>query len=748
VGGVLTVNNTANAFVVGGQTLDLTGATPVTVTTGLFNATSGTVNYTGALGQALFGTTYQNLGTSGGAGADKTATAGVTFTGTFTNAAGTIVDFGANTLVGTGATFANSGTLRSTGTVTVDATAAIGGTFEYYNSTTSQSVAPAFYTNLTVSGGAAAVGQKNFSGLTKISALYTFGGANRNYGAGTIEFDGAGAQTITGETNYNIVTLSGAGAKTLASALTLAGAFTHAGGQLDINVGGSLTLGTTASFAVLNINGTGALTGGTGLATFGSAVSIAAAGGNLTAGSGGLQFSNTVSNAGTITVGATRAMTVSNSLTNTGTLTFNATSVLTFNQAGAQAVPSAMYGTLALAGGNTKTLSGATGVATSLTTSGTTNVTISGGTTSLSASATAQFDGDLTTTGTFDASAAGTTTTFNGAAQNITGTPITFVNLTLNGSAGKVSSVGLTVNGALTPTQGITMSGASVLTMGASGTVGAFGALKEVHGLMTVNAPAAATYKMNNEFTSVVFSGADVGRTFTLNNQAATNPFGGYAAATDVNRKVTASYTNWSTGTATVQIAYRYGERSTNGGSENSLRYFRNDPSVSTNKIGTGFAMSRTNASAADAANTDLGRLSLAGVQPTAGVGPVQTKLNSGEVVVMSARAAAFYTVANTADFNTGSTWDEGTVPSATDDAFIENTAITIASGASNTVKTLAIAAGKDLTLNSGAGTLTVSNGVTNNGTLTVGPTRTLDITAGDLVNAGSITNNGTITVQ
>jgi hypothetical protein len=746
VGGVLTVNNTGFAFVVGGQTLDLTGTSPVTVSAGSFNATSGTVNYSGAVPQALFGTTYQNLGASGGAGNDKSAGGAVTVTGTITTAASTIVDFLGNTFVGTGATYANSGTLRAGGIVTIDATAAIGGTFEYNRATTTQNVAPAFYTNLTLSNGVGATGGKFFSGLTKISGVYAVGGADRNYAASTatVEFNGAGAQTITGESNYYAVTLSAAGTKTLTSTMALTNVFSHSGGQLDINAGGSLTLGTTATSAVLNINGTGALTGGSGQATFGAAVDVAAVGGNLTAGAGLLQFNSTLSNAGTITVGAGKFMTLSNSFTNTGTLAFSATSTLTFNEAGAQAVPAATYGNLALAGGNTKTLSGATGVATALTTSGTTNVAISGGTTALSASATAQFDGDLTTTGTFDASAASTTTTFNGAAQNITGTAITFTNLTLSGSADKSSSVGLTVNGAFTPTNGITMSGGSALTMGPSGTVGTYGALKEVKGLMTVNAATAATFKMNNEYTSVAFTGADVGRTFTFNNQPATAPFVGYSAATDVNRKVTATYSNWSTGTATVQIAYRYAERSTNGGSENLLKYFRNDPSVSTNKVGTGFTVSRTNASAADLVNTDLGRLSLAGVLPTAGTALIA----SGNVVVLSARAAAFYTIVNTADFNTGSTWDEGTVPSATDDAFIQNTAITLASGASNTVKTLTIAVGKDLTLSNGTGTLTVTNGVTNNGTLTVGSTRTLDITTGDLVNAGTVTNNGTITVQ
>jgi fibronectin-binding autotransporter adhesin len=750
VGGVLTVNNTGFAFVVGGQTLALTGASPVTVSAGSFNATSGTVNYSGATPQALFGTTYQNLGASGGGGNDKSAGGAVTATGTITTAASTVIDFQGNTFVGTGATYANSGTLRAGGIVTIDATAAIGGTFEYNRATTTQNVAPAFYTNLTLSGGAVAAGGKFFSGLTKISGVYAVGGANRDYATSTatVEFNGGGAQTITGESNYYAVTLSAAGGKTLASALTLTNVFTHTSGQLDINAGGSLNLGTTASFAVLNINTTGALTGGSGLATFGSATAVTAAGGGLTAGSGGLQFSNTLANAGTITVAAGRAMTLSNTFTNTGTLTFAATSTVTFNQAGAQSVPTASYGNLALAGGNTKSLSGATGIVTALTTSGTTSVAISGGTTTLSPSATAQFDADLTTTGTFDASAATTTTTFSGAAQTISGTPIIFTNLTLSGSADKSSGVGLTVNGVFTPTQGISMTGGSVLAMGASGTVGTYGALKEVKGLMTVNAGAAATYKMNNEFTSVAFSGIEAGRTFTLNNQPITNPFGGYVAATDVNRKVTATYSNWVTSTATVQIAYRFGERSTNGGSENSLRYFRNDPSVSTNKIGTGFVMSRTNSGAADLANADLGRLSLAGVQATGGAGPVQTKLNSGDVIALSARAAAFYTVANTADFNTGATWDEGTVPTATDDAFIQNTAITILTGASNTVKTLTIAVGKDLTLNNGAGGLTASNGLTNNGTLTIGTGRTLDITIGDLVNAGTVTNNGTITVQ
>lgn len=745
VGGALTVNNVANAFVVGGQTLILTGATPVTVSAGSFNASSGTVNYTGAIAQALFGATYQNLGTSGGAAADKTATAGVTVTSTITNAASTIVDFGANTFTGTGATISNSGALKSAGTVSVDATAAIGGTFEYYKAT-GQNVAPAYYTDLTLSG----AGTKSFSGTTKISGVYTVGGGARDYATGTstVEFNGGGAQTITGESNYYAVTLSAAGGKTLASAMTLTNAFSHTGGLLDINTGGSLALGTTASFAVLNINGSGLLTGGSGLATFGSPVVVTAAGGNLTAGAGGLSFSNTLSNAGTVTVGAGRAMTLSNTFTNTLTLSFASTSTVTYNQAGAQGVVAASYGNLALAGGNTKTLNGTIGIATSLATSGTTNVTIaSGGVTTLSASATANFDGDLTTTGTFDPIASGTTTTFSGGAQNISGTAITFTGLTLSGSADKVSTVDLTVNGAFTPTQGIAMNSSKTLTMGSSGTVGTYGALKEVKGLMTVNAPSAATYKMSNEYTSVVFTNAEPSRTYTLNNEPATAPFGGYSATTDINRKVTATYSTWTLGTATVQIAYRYGERSTIGGSENSLRYFRDDPTVSTNKVGTGSVISRTNAQIADLANTDLGRLSLAGVQPTAGSGSVYSKINSPNVIVMSARAAAFFTVVNSGDYNTGSTWDEGTVPILTDDAFIENTGITHASGATNTVKSVTIAAGKDLTLSDGTGTLTVTNGVTNNGTLTVGTTRLLDIT-GTLTNAGAITNNGTITVQ
>ncbi len=530
------------------------------MTAGTFDATaaSSTVNYSGAAAQALYGTSYVNLGASGGAGNDKTAGGSVTVTGTLTNAASTVIDFGTNTFVGTGATLlTNSGILKAAGTVTIDATAAVGATFEYSKTTATQAVAPAYYTSLTLSGGSGATGQKNFSGLTKISGLYTVGGANRDYATSTatIEFNGGSAQTITGESNYYAVTLSAAGTKTLASAMTLTNAFSHTGGQLDINTGGSLQLGTTASFVALNINGTGSLTGGSGTATFNNAVAVAAAGGSIAAGAGTLAFSSTLNNVGTITLGATRAMTLSNTFTNTGILAFNATSTVTYNQAGAQAVVPATYGNLALTGGNTKTLSGTTGIATALTTSGT-DVTIGSGTTTLSASATAQFDGNLVTTGTFDASAATTTTTFNGGAQSISGTAVTLTNLALSGTDNKSSSVDLNVNGTFTPTQGITMSGASVLAVGASGTIGTYGALKEVAGLMTVNAPSAATYRMNNEYTSVAFSSAETNRTFTLKNQPATNPFGGYSASTDVNRKVTATYANWTLGTATMQVAY------------------------------------------------------------------------------------------------------------------------------------------------------------------------------------------------
>ena len=247
VSNILTVNTGANSLLLGNGTLNLGGAAPITLTTGTIDFASGTVNYDGNIDQAVYGTTYKNLGTSSTAAHTKLAGAPVTVSsgGTLTNASLTTLDFGANTFIGTGATFANSGTLKSAGTVTVTPAVAIGGTFEY---DAAQTVAPASYTNLTF----AVAGAKTFtSGSTySIAGIYTPGAAANIYTGSTIVYNSAAALQTIADVSYANLTFS---TNTKAWALTAprtitgdlnlgAGSATTVSGAFPLNVTGNIIL--------------------------------------------------------------------------------------------------------------------------------------------------------------------------------------------------------------------------------------------------------------------------------------------------------------------------------------------------------------------------------------------------------------------------------------------------------------------------------------------------------------------------
>ena len=103
-------------------------------------------------------------------------------------------------------------------------------------------------------------------------------------------------------------------------------------------------------------------------------------------------------------------------------------------------------------------------------------------------------------------------------------------------------------------------------------------------------------------------------------------------------------------------------------------------------------------------------------------------------------------TLANNADWNTAGSWDEGYVPTATDDVEINHTGITISSNA--VAATLVINASKSLSVN--GANLTVSGNATNNGTVTVSASRQFQVGSsgtGTLNNTGTVTNDGTVLV-
>ncbi len=190
---------------------------------GTFTAGSSTVDYTNTTGgQSVTALNYYNLTTSNTSGVN-------TLTGS----------------IGIGNVFTPSaGALTSAGTSTVN----------FNNSTGGQSV-PAFnYYNLTTSNTS---GVNTLVGSIGISNVFTpSAGALTSAGASTVEYNNAGAQTITSFT-YNNLTLTSAvsATKTLGGAVTVNGNLTvnvnntmdDAGYQITGNAGGtfSLAAGTT-----------------------------------------------------------------------------------------------------------------------------------------------------------------------------------------------------------------------------------------------------------------------------------------------------------------------------------------------------------------------------------------------------------------------------------------------------------------------------------------------------------------------
>jgi len=100
-----------------------------------------------------------------------------------------------------------------------------------------------------------------------------------------------------------------------------------------------------------------------------------------------------------------------------------------------------------------------------------------------------------------------------------------------------------------------------------------------------------------------------------------------------------------------------------------------------------------------------------------------------------------------------GSTWDEGLVPTATDEIVINTSPVTVPDGYAASALSATINATKSLVVGEGtSGSLAIgAGGLTNNSAapgLTVSVSGTVTITGGDLTNTGAISNAGTITVQ
>jgi CSLREA domain-containing protein len=392
----------------GAGTLNINGGDSISISGGTFTSTSGTMNITGNLlnsggtfahnngtvvcngssAQTIGGTTamtFNNLTISNAAGV--TMGASETVAGTLTLTSG-VLSIGTNTLTLNGPVSFTSGTISSSAT----------GTVNYNQSAANQNVAPGSYGNLTFSNFAKVLPN---GATVQIAGTFTPGTGTHTITGSTIDFNGSGAQTIPA-INYNNLTSSNTGARTLANSGTIGiagvftpgtNAYTITGSTINFNGAGAqtipafnynnLTSSNTGARTLANagtVGVAGVFTPGTNTYTItGSTIDFNGAGAqtipafnynNLTSSNTGAR---TLANAGTIGIAG-----VFTPGTNVYTITG---STIDFNGAGAQTIPAFNYNNLTSSNTGARTLAnaGTIGIA-GVFTPGTNTYTITGST--------------------------------------------------------------------------------------------------------------------------------------------------------------------------------------------------------------------------------------------------------------------------------------------------------------------------------------------------------------------------------
>ncbi len=424
-GNIITGNLTnGSAFNAGANTLTVSGDY---TSTGTDNLATATVNYNGVGAQNILPETYASLNLSG-VGA-KTATGNITSTdvsntGTFNLGANTLNIFGNFTGVGT----------NNMGAGTVN-----------YNGAGNQTVAQGIYGTLNLSGGGTKNAGGNITVATVNNAVDFALGANTlnvsgafagvgtyDFTTGTVNYTGAGAQTLLAQT-YGNLGLSGAGAKTYAGTIST-GNLTNTGatfyvGANTLNIAGNYTSSGTDNLATATVDYNGA-GNQTVLGTTYGTLNLSNAG---TKTAGGNIITTNVANAVNFALGA-NTLDISGAFSGAGTYNF-ATGTVQYT-GGAQDVLAETYGNLEFSNGNKNLLGDIT--TGDLTNTGT-NFDLGGNTLSIS--------GAYSSTGT-DVFNAGTVDYTGTGAQNIF--PAQYSDLVLSGGGTKTAISNLDVNGNLT----------------------------------------------------------------------------------------------------------------------------------------------------------------------------------------------------------------------------------------------------------------------------------------------------------
>jgi CSLREA domain-containing protein len=384
---------------------------------------------------------------------------------------------------------------------------------------------PAFaYNNLTSSNSGARTLAS--SGTVGVAGTFTPGTNAYTVTGSTVDFNGSGAQTVPAF-NYNNLTSSSTGARTLASSgsVGIAGTFTPGGNAYTITdstvvYNGSSAQTLPAAFTPYNnltINNPAGATGFGGLTVQGL---LRVQAGTFTSSS--IYKDVQIESGATLTAAPASTINVSGSWTNNGTFTPGSGTVVFNSTSGAQtiggsAASQSFFNLTVNKSGQTLNVGGSTS---SLSVGGT--LTISAGTLDAGTAATINVGGNWTNNagaGGFTGGAG--TVVFNGVAAQTIGGATTFNNLTINNAAGVTGPAGLTVTGTLTVQLGTFTSASSYkdVVIENAGTLAASPA-----STITVNGDWTDKHSAGSGFTpgtgTVVFAKAGTA-TLSLLNQAA-----------------------------------------------------------------------------------------------------------------------------------------------------------------------------------------------------------------------------------
>jgi CSLREA domain-containing protein len=530
LGGILTVSNGATLRIAGSNSMPSNfstytlGATSTVEYYGTGTQTIAAVNYGHLTSSSSGARTLANAGTIGIAGVFTPGTNAYTITGSTIDFNGsvaqTIPAFNYNNLTSsnTGArTLANSGTVGIAGVFTQGTNAyTITGSTINFNGAGAQTI-PAFnYNNLTSSStGARTLAN---AGTIGIAGVFTPGTNVYTITGSTIDFNGSVAQTISAF-NYNNLTSSNTGARILAGAGTI--------GIFNVFTPGTNSYTITGS--TVNFNGTGAQT-------------VNAFNYNSLSISGARTVNNVTLASGTIGIAGIFSPTASFT-SGVYVITGN---TIDFNGSIPQAIPAFNYNNLTSSNVGARTLanSGTIGIA-AVFTPGTNAYTISGSTIDFNGSGaqtipafnynnltssnigarTLAGSGSIGIAGVFTPGTnvytiTGSTVVYNGGSpQTMPATFTTYNNLTLNNLNGVTGFAGLTVQGLLRVQAGTFTSSSTYNNVQID-----VGATMVATALSTIN--VSGNWTNNGTFTpstgTVVFNGANntqtlVGNT-TFNN--------------------------------------------------------------------------------------------------------------------------------------------------------------------------------------------------------------------------------------